>query len=227
VALAGQLAFHCEQLRRVVCISSSSVYTKTRSPDASERRLVAAVKASEDALRQYCKARDIALVLLRPTLIYGCGLDSNISRIARLAQRFHFVPVAGRASGQRQPIHADDLAMLLLSILESGSRAHMECPAGGGSIITYREMVERIFTAFGQTPRILQIHPHALAAVVRALSWLPAAHGLNAEMVYRQNRDLVFDDSRLRAAFGFKPRRFEPVPEDFFIPASAVQLQPY
>lgn len=226
VALAGQLAAHCTRLRQVVCISSSSVYTKAQSPDTSERRLIAAIKAAEDELKRYCKAREIALVLLRPTLIYGCGRDRNISRIAHLVRRFHFIPVSGRATGRRQPLHADDLAKLLLSVLEAGGQLDMDCPVGGGSIITYREMVERIFIAFGQTPRILQIPPHALAAMARALSWLPYAQGLNAEMVNRQNRDLIFDDACLRDAFGFNPRPFEPVPGDFSVPAAARLLQP-
>jgi len=227
VSLAVRMAPHCTRLRRVVCVSSSSVYTKAQSPDASERGLIAAIRASEDDLKHYCKSRGIELALLHPTLIYGCGLDRNISRIARLAKRFRFMPVAGRASGRRQPLHADDLANLLLTLLEARGPLEMDCPVGGGSIITYREMVERIFTAIGQAPRVLPVPPRVLAAVLRAFTWLPAAENLNAETVFRQNRDLVFDNSRLRRELGFNPRQFEPVPEDFTVPAVARRLQPW
>jgi len=226
VALAVRLASQCTGLRRVVCVSSSSIYTKIESPNEGERRLVASIVESENTLKRYCNERGIALVLLRPTLIYGCGLDRNISLIARLARRFHFIPVAGKAAGLRQPLHADDLAALLVSLLEADVQPVSEYPVAGGSIITYREMVERIFIAIGQTPRIAGIPPGFLATLVRAFSWLFAADGLNAETVNRQNRDLVFDDSRLRREVGFCPRRFEPVKDDFHIPAEAMMLQP-
>ncbi len=139
VELATQIAPRCPQLQRVVCFSTSSVYSKQSSANASERKLIAAIKCSEDALKQSCQARAIALVLLRPTLIYGCGLDRNVSRIARLAKQFHFFPVAGKASGLRQPVHADDLAKLALRLLETADVPTMESPVGGGSVITYKK----------------------------------------------------------------------------------------
>jgi len=226
VELAARLAPGCSRLRAVICISSSSVLTKLQSEDARERSLITGIRESEDALRDYCGARGARLVLLRPTLIYGCGLDQNVSRLARLIRRFHFMPVAGRAAGRRQPLHAADLAGLVLTILAAGDGPDIESVVGGGSVITYRELVERVFTGLGLSPRIMQLPPGLLAAIARMISWLPLARGLNAEFVLRQNRDLVFDDTPLRKRFGFNPRPFAPGPRDFEVPASAVNLLP-
>jgi len=226
VELAAQLTPLCPQLRRVICISSSSVYTKMASADSAERRLIAGIKASEDELRQNCLARDISLVLLRPTMIYGCGLDQNVSRIAFLAKRFRFMPVAGRASGRRQPVHADDLAQLVLSMIEAKDLPALECPVGGGSVLSYREMVERIFTGLGLRPHILQLPPQILAALTRMAAWLPFSGGLNTQFVFRQNIDLLFDDSQVRARFGFRPRPFAPTAADFKVPEHALAAQP-
>ena len=224
--LSVELARGCPRLRQVICLSTSSLYTKMSSPDSAERALLERIRAAENSLKKYCAQGAIPLFLLRPTMIYGCGLDRNISRIARLVRRWRFFPVAGRAAGLRQPVHADDLAALCVALLDHGSLTGIESPVGGGSVISYRQMVERIFAGLGLTPRILQLPPAVLTGLVRSVSWLPGLDGLNPEFVRRQNRDLVFDDSGLREQLGFSPRPFNPGPADFEVPELVKSCQP-
>jgi len=226
IVLAQGLLDSCPVLRRVVCISSSSVFSKSDSGNMAERALISDICKSEQSLAEQCVRRDIRFLLLRPTLIYGCGLDQNISRIARLVQRFRFLPVAGNASGLRQPIHAEDLADLGLAAIKSESLSSMESPVGGGSVLSYRQMVEKVFIALGLTPRILSFPPALLASLANLAVLLPGSGGLNAEFVYRQNRDLVFDDSAIRRALAFSTRPFAPTSADFEIPENLRLLQP-
>ncbi len=227
VELAARWAPLCPRLQRLVCISTSSVYTKLASADAAERRLIAGIQAAEDTLRRCCQQRDITLFLLRPTMIYGCGLDHNVSRMARWARRFHCMPLAGNAAGLRQPLHADDLAKLVLRVLEASELPGLECPVGGGSVISYREMAQRIFAGIGVPVRILRFPPAVLALLVRVVSWLPFIAGLNTGYVFRQNMDMVFADTWLRDQLGFDPRPFAPTPEDFTVPQHIRALQPW
>jgi len=220
VDLAAEWAPRCPRLSRVVCISTSSIHTKQNSPDASERALIARIFQAENDLKRHCTGHGIGLVLLRPTLIYGCGLDQNVSRIARLILRFHFFPVAGKAEGLRQPVHAADLAELAVKFVENEAPINLESDVGGGSVLTYREMVRRIFLAVGLKPRIVRLPVWLLVFLTRYLAWLPAMRGLNAGFVLRQNADQVFDDSRLRELMGFDPRPFEPRANDFEMPES-------
>jgi nucleoside-diphosphate-sugar epimerase len=69
-----------------------------------------------------CALRQLVLTLLRPTLIYGCGLDQNISRLARIIRLCRCMLVAGQARGLRQPVHADDLAALAVAALARTDR---------------------------------------------------------------------------------------------------------
>ena len=48
---------------------------------------------SEEALAAFCLPRSIAWTVLRPTLIYAEGLDSNVSRLAALIRRFGVLPI--------------------------------------------------------------------------------------------------------------------------------------
>lgn len=226
VGLAADLVARLPDLRRVVLFSSSSVRVKADSPLAAERAMMHSILAAEDRVRDACARRGIALWLLQPTLIYGCGLDRNVSRLARLIRRFRFLPVAGPAAGLRQPVHADDLAALAVRALTQDDGAGLASPVAGGETLTYRAMAERIFTAFGLRPRLLSMRPALLAGLADAAGSLLRIDGLNAQVVLRQNRDLCFDDTAVRASLGHDPRPFHPTPADFTIPPEASVLQP-
>jgi len=212
-------------VQRVVAFSTTSVLTKAGSENRQESALIANIQAGEQRLRNLCEERDIALTLLRPTLVYGCGLDRNISLMARFGQRFGFIPLAERAEGLRQPVHADDLAALAVRCLVSEKAIRLESAACGGSTLSYREMMEKTAAACGKKVRILPLSARVLAVAVRLLALLPAFRGVNPEMVRRQGRDMIFDDSGLRKTLDYRPRPFHPVPADFEIPGYARKLQ--
>jgi nucleoside-diphosphate-sugar epimerase len=225
-----RLALQCldvfPEIKRVICLSTSSIITKAESPDPSERRQIQQIAEDERAVQETCTARNISLVVLQPTLIYGCGMDENISRMARFIQRFGFLPLAAPAGGLRQPVHASDLAALMVQWVESGFDQYLNTAVIGGSTITYRDMVEKVFQALGRKPRILFLPPRLFAACLGLTRHFPGLKGLNPAMILRQNQDLVFDDSNLRQIFDFSPRAFEPVLADFQLPEDLRALMP-
>jgi len=223
--LAFALIINQAGLRRVVAFSTSSVLTKAGSTNQAESKHMAEIRGQELRLKKLCEGRGISLVLLRPTLIYGCGLDQNISTLARFGRRFGFIPLAGQAAGLRQPVHADDLAAVAVHALSVDHAKNLESVAGGGSTLSYRQMTKKIAAACGARVRTLALPPWMLTGAVRAASLLPAFRAFNAEMVRRQSRDMVFDDTALRKALDYKPRPFEPTGADFKIPEEALKLQ--
>ncbi len=209
----------CPHLERVVAFSTSSVFSKASSPDREENRQIADILAREVQLTSMCSERGLALAVLRPTLVYGCGLDLNISLLANWIQRLGWLPVAGKAPGLRQPAHADDLAKLAVNVLLADKPVSLDSPACGGSTLSYKEMAELIFDALDKPRRIISLPPWLMAAVVRVMGLLPPWRGVNKQMVRRQNTDLVFDDSVLKEQLEYDPRPFRPVAGDFKIPA--------
>ena len=71
-------------------------------------------------------------------------------------------------------------------------------------------MVSRIFTALGKPVRLLRLPEWLFVLLVNSASRLNAGHGINGEMVRRQQLDLVFDDSLARELFAYNPGSFEP-----------------
>jgi nucleoside-diphosphate-sugar epimerase len=225
LSIASALVTRYPGLRRVVAFSSSSVVSKTESPNARERAQIEAMADAECILAAGCSERGLPLLLLRPTLIYGCGMDHNVSLLARLARRRGVVPLAGQARGLRQPVHADDLADLAVRALTATAPADIISPVCGGSTLTFREMAERVAALLPGRIWLPALPEGLLALMAGMLSRSARWRGINAEMVRRQNRDLVFDDSALRAVFGWTPRPFEPKPVDFEMPEQCRRLQ--
>ena len=84
LGLALQAIEDLPSLERVVAFSTTSVQSKADSPDPLERDIVRTIATAEARLGAECAARGIGLVLLRPTLVYGCGMDVNVTRLAKL-----------------------------------------------------------------------------------------------------------------------------------------------
>ncbi len=162
-------------MQRVVAFSTTSVLTKAGSENRQEKELIAGIRAEEQQLRTLCEQRDIALTLIRPTLIYGCGMDRNISLMAKFGRRFRFIPVSSDANGLRQPVHADDLAELAVSCLLSETAIRLESAACGGSTLSYRDMMEKTAAACGKGVRILTLDGRVLAVAVRLAALLARA----------------------------------------------------
>jgi len=226
IKLAEEWADRCEKLERIVCLSTSSVLSKADSAQPAEREQIEEILQSEKQLMSTCSARGMGLVILRPTLIYGCGRDENISRIAQFIDRFGFVPLAGEARGLRQPIHVADLAELMVKISLSEISGQNSFEVAGGSTLTYRDMAARIFSALGKPERLFSVPPAILASGAALASKLPGMGGLNAQMVLRQNQDLVFSNHAVQQLYDLQPRGFHPGPEDFKLPAEIRQLLP-
>jgi nucleoside-diphosphate-sugar epimerase len=205
-------------LTKVVAFSTTSVLTKEQSPDPVERETIHKILQAEERLRETCRRRGVALCLLRPTLVYGCGQDANVTRLARLIVRLPRLPVCGAAKGLRQPVHADDLAAAAVAALEAGSELPRELILCGGSTLPYLEMLERIARASGRSLRPLHLTENLMSLGLRMLGKLPGFGDISPAMARRQNQDLVFDDAPARAVLGYRPRSFEPDAADLETP---------
>lgn len=196
-------------VRRVVALSSTSLLAKRDSSDQGEQALVRGLHAGEQALRTWAEARGVEWVILRPTLIYGYGRDKNVTEIIRLVRRWGFFPLLGRADGLRQPVHTEDVAAACVSALTVPVAGNRTYNLSGGEILSYREMVCRVFAAIGKFPHLVTVPRWLFRLAVVALRLLPRYRNWTTEMAERMNRDLVFDHGDAARDLGFSPRPFQ------------------
>lgn len=200
--------------RRVVALSSTSLFSKDDSSDPNERAIALRLAIAESRLRTWAEGRGVEWIVLRPTLIYGLGCDKNIAEIARFIRRFYFFPLFGKANGLRQPIHAQDVAGACLSALRASDVANRAYNISGGETLRYREMVARVFTALGRRTRFLTVPLWAFRLAVAGLRYVPRYQQWSAAMAERMNRDLVFDHTEAARDLGYMPRPFDLTDDD-------------
>ena len=196
-------------LKRVIVFSSTSVLTKKDTEIASEREGLRKLADAEQTIAEACAQRGVGWTILRPTLIYDEGRDGNITPLSRLIRRFGFMPLVGGAPGQRQPVHAEDLAIGAIAAAASPAAANRFYSLPGAETISYREMIGRIFDGLRLPRRMISVPP-ALWRLAFIMA-KPLFPGANVAMGIRMMKDMTFDATPAVQDFGWKPRGFHPV----------------
>jgi len=195
--------------RRIVAVSSTSIFTKSRSDSAEEKSTALKLSSAETRLEQWSADVGVEWIVLRPTLIYGRGMDKNISEIVRLIRRLGFFPLLGKGDGLRQPVHAEDVATACLSALQKKDVANRAYNLSGGETLSYREMINCLFTALGRRPRLIHVPLGFFRLAAAMLRLFPRYHHLTSQMAERMNTDLVFDHADAGRDLNFHPRKFQ------------------
>lgn len=187
---------------RVVATSSMSAQSKRESPVLAERALARRLCDGEAALAAACRQSGSAWTVLRPTLIYGAGLDRSLTPIARRALRTRVFPLpAGR--GLRQPVHAEDIALAVLAALDRIDSAQKVIEIGGGERLRAGAMFARVRHSL---PRMTMPVPLPAPLLRLAARMLPRWRG----PLHRLDEDLVADNAELQRVLGVCPRAFQP-----------------
>jgi len=195
-------------VQRIVALSSTSRFTKISSNNIQEQEIAKKLIKAEECVIEECNKKMISWTLLRPTLIYGCSMDRNVTTISRFIKRFGFFPLAGEGKGIRQPVHAGDVAEACFAVLSCRVAYNRNYNLTGGQTLTFREMVENIFLALNRKPRIIFIPRRLMFFLIKAAACTQTYRHINEEMVERVDYDMCFDSSDAQRDFGYLPRKF-------------------
>ena len=201
--------------KRIIALSSTSVFSKLNSANSAEKKLALQLAESEAHFSSWAANHNISWTILRPTLIYGSKKDKNISVLVRFIKLLSFFPLLGAAKGLRQPIHAADVANACMLNIESETTYNKVYNISGSEILSYQEMVCRVFIMLGKKPRFFNIPGFILRIGMTFLKLLPRYSSWTPAMVDRMNSDLVFDHSEATKDFNFTARPFQLNSSDF------------
>jgi nucleoside-diphosphate-sugar epimerase len=187
---------------KVIATSSMSAETKRDSDVPAERSISQQLHAAEHALADVCTRHGCPWTVLRPTLIYGAGLDKSLTPIAHRAMRMRLFPLpAGR--GLRQPVHAEDIAQAVVAILDQPEAAGRVLSIGGGERLPAGDMFARVRASLPVATVPLPLPAWLLRLGRHAV---PRFRG----PLTRLEADLVADNSELQRLLGVTPRPFRP-----------------
>jgi nucleoside-diphosphate-sugar epimerase len=209
VLLANILPQLCSPtLKRLVVFTSTSVITKQDTEIVAERESLRKLAEAEQTIATVCEQHGIGWTILRPTLIYREGRDTNITPLSRLIRRFGFMPLVGGGPGLRQPVHAEDLAIGAIAAAASPAAINKLYSLPGPETVSYREMIGRIFDGLRLPRRMIPVSP-LLWRIAFALA-KPLFPGANVAMGIRMMKDMTFDATPAVRDFGWNPRAFHP-----------------
>jgi len=165
---------------------------------------VALLQRGEHNLATQAERLGMQWTVLRPTLVYGAGVDRSLTPIVARARRTRLFPIP-MAHGLRQPVHADDIAQAVMAALRSDAAAGQTLQIGGGERLDYQQMFQRVRASMG----MFTLPVYLPGAALRLLAaTVPRARG----PVSRLGQDLVADNSALTQSLGVTPRAFQPTP---------------
>lgn len=194
-------------IKHIVVFSSTSVISKVNSSDDSEQDLVSRLANAEAVVSSHCRANNIRFTILRPSMIYGYGRDQNVSHIAQFIRKRGFMVLIGKASGLRQPVHADDLVNAALAVMQEEKAANQTYNLAGEERLSYRVMVERIFSGLDRPQRIINL-PLWIFRIALKVASLMGNFNYTPEMADRMRQDLVYSNQAAINDFGYKPQAF-------------------
>lgn len=195
---------------RIVALGSMSALSKRDSPDPAERALAQTLRLAEHGLAESAASAGLAWTLLRPTLIYGAGLDRSLTPLARLGGRWHVFPDLRGASGLRQPVHAEDLATVCRSAVRCDAAIGRSFDLGGGERLTFATMLARVRCSLTTWALPMPVPLAALRLGLALAARWRRAGGLGPQIVARLDKDLLANDEPARRALDWSPRRFRP-----------------
>lgn len=209
------------QAPRIVAMSSMSAVSKRHSADPAEQSLARSLLEAEAALETAARCLGAAWTILRCTLIYGAGMDRNLTPLAQLAAKCRIFPKLAFATGLRQPVHAADLADACLAAVANSQAEQQVLELGGGERLAFSDMLERVIESL--PVRILRIplnEPMARLGLKLVRAVRPKGTPGPA-FLDRLRTDLIVDDAPARRILAWSPRGFAPdastwVPETGF-----------
>lgn len=204
-------ATRLEGTPHIIATSSMSAESKRDSDVPAERDLSRRLRAAETLLSASCASRGMPWTLFRPTLVYGAGLDNSLTPMVRQATRRRVFPLPG-GRGQRQPVHADDIAAAMVAALVRSQARGKTFPIGGGERLGVTEMFRRVRRSSGFATVPIPVPGFALSLA----AWLvPRVRG----PIQRLDSDLIADNTALEQVLDVHPRPFRPDPAMWRPPA--------
>lgn len=202
-------------IKRIIVFSSTSQFTKKASSNQHEQAIVKRLVEAEQQIKSFCDQQNIAWTIFRPTLIYGdmsnnkpISMGKGLATMVRFIKLCRLFPLVTTGSGLRQPVHAIDLAAACIAALDNPKTYHKAYNLSGAEVLSYQQMVARIFIRLGMQPRFLRLPLPLLRGILQVIKLLPRYRFLTLEMANRMNQDMAFEYLDAQRDFDYKPRKF-------------------
>ena len=189
-------------VKRMILVHTTGIYSKYKSTGEEYRK-------TDEIVYKLCREHDIALTILRPTMIYGNLHDGNVSVFIRMVDRLPLMPIVNGARYELQPVHCRDLGIGYYQCLMSEKTAGHDYNLSGGEPIELRKMFDIIAGYLGVERRYVSC-PYPIAYVGAWMLYIVTMGRMDyREKVQRLVEPRVFSYEDANRDFGYAPVNFE------------------
>ncbi|MGR9087540.1 MAG: UDP-glucose 4-epimerase family protein [Gammaproteobacteria bacterium] len=152
-------------VRRLIFISSIKVngentplrhpFTALDRPAPSDPYGISKHEA-EQGLLQLADASGMEIVIIRPPLVYGPGVEGNFLTMMRWLDKGIPLPL-GRVYNKRTLVALDNLVDLIMTCIRHPAAVNRTFLAGDAEDLSTTELLRRLASALGKKPRLLPI----------------------------------------------------------------------
>lgn len=192
-----------KEVRRFVYVSSINVNGEGRADPYTEADQPAPVDLygiskfeAEQELQSIADKTGLELVIVRSPLVYGPEVKANFLQLVKLINRGVPLPFAG-VRNHRSMIFLENLVDALLICLTHPGAVGNTFLVSDGKDISTPELVQKISSALGKTPRLYPFPPKVLHLLAKALGRSRAAS--------RLLDSCTVDSSKIHTELDWKP----------------------
>lgn len=121
-------------VRRLILVHTTGIYSKYKKAGEGYRKI-------DKYCYDKCSENRIILTILRPTMIYGCINDHNISVFIKMVDKLPVMPVVNHALYELQPVHCNDLGEAYYQVLlNEANTANRDFNLSGGAPILLKDI---------------------------------------------------------------------------------------
>lgn len=191
-------------VKRFVYISTINVngeatrgkpFTIESTPAPSDPYAIAKWEA-EKALQEISQTTGLEVVVIRPPLVYGPGVKTNLLKLIRMVRRHIPLPFGG-LKNRLTLVALDNLVDLIMLCCTHPAAAGQVFLAGDNETVSIAELISKIARSFGRHSPVFYFPP-------RLLAWLAGLLGKQA--VWKQwTVSLEVDNSAARQLLDWQP----------------------
>ena len=147
---------------------------------------------AEQELKNIARETDLEIVIIRPPLVYGVGVQANFFRLMQAVKLGLPLPL-GAITNRRSLVALDNLVALIVTCLDNKAAANQIFLVSDGEDLSTPELLRRTAGAMGRTARLFPISVPLLLKVASLLGKAAFAHRLcdSLQADINKTRDLL------------------------------------
>lgn len=189
-------------VKRVVLVHTTGIYSKYKAAGAEYKEI-------EQTINELTRETDIAITILRPTMIYGTLEDSNVSKFIKMVDGIRLFPLVKGGKYELQPVNYEDLGRAYYQVLLNEEMTkNKNYILSGGSVVYLKDMLMSISEMLGKKTFFFSV-PFSVAYMGAWVLYMISFSKCDyRERVQRLVEPRAYAYTEAQKDFGYSPMNF-------------------